>query len=48
MKNAYEYIDLDKEWYLDTEANTLYYKAPAGTTEEDMNKASVVVQTWRK
>ena len=23
-ENAYEYIDLDKEWYLDTEANTLY------------------------
>ena len=42
-ENAYEYIDLDKEWYLDTEANTLYYKAPAGTTAEDMNKASVVV-----
>ena len=42
-ENAYEYIDLDKEWYLDTEAKTLYYKAPAGTTAEDMNKASVVV-----
>lgn len=47
-ENAYEYIDLDKEWYLDTEANTLYYKAPAGTTAEDMNKASVVVPNLEK
>lgn len=39
VENAYELIDEDGEWYLDTRKNTLYYKAPAGM---DMNSAEVV------
>lgn len=31
FENAYEFIDEDNEWYLDTTKNELYIKAPAGT-----------------
>lgn len=39
-ENAYRYMDEAGEWYLDTETDTLYYKAAEG---EDMAKASAVV-----
>lgn len=39
-ENAYEYIDTDTEWYLDTTDNILYYKAPA---DMDMSSATAVV-----
>lgn len=39
FENAYEFIDEEGEWYLDTDAKALYYKAPEGT---DMSKVSVV------
>lgn len=38
-ENAYQYIDEDTEWYLDTDKNMLYYKAPA---DMDMSTASAV------
>ena len=39
-ENAYQYIDEASEWYLDTETDTLYYKAEANT---DMTKVSTIV-----
>lgn len=39
-ENAYRYIDEAGEWYLDTETNTLYYKASVGM---DMATVSTVV-----
>ena len=39
-ENAYEYIDEDMEWYLDTQKNRLYFKAPE---DMDMGKASAVI-----
>ncbi len=39
VENAYELIDLDGEWYLDTDADVLYYKAPEGV---DPNSAEIV------
>ncbi len=42
FENAYEFIDEDTEWYLDTHSSTLYFKAPAGT---DMAKAKITVPT---
>ena len=38
FENAYEFIDEDNEWYLDTTENTLYFKAPANA---DMNAVRV-------
>lgn len=42
FENAYEFIDEDKEWYLDRQTNTLYFKAPQGT---DMSTAQLTVPT---
>ncbi len=39
-ENAYEYIDTDTEWYLDTSENILYYKA---SSDMDMSSAAAVV-----
>lgn len=39
LANAYEFIDLAGEWYLDRNTNTLYYKAPDGT---DMSNVEVI------
>lgn len=38
FENAYEFINEDGEWYMNTKTNTLYYKASAGT---DMNAVRV-------
>lgn len=39
FENAYEFIDVEGEWYLDETARSLYYKPRAG---EDMRSATVV------
>ena len=39
LANAYEFIDLAGEWYLDRNTNTLYYKAADGM---DMSSAEVI------
>ncbi|MCH5213247.1 MAG: discoidin domain-containing protein [Oscillospiraceae bacterium] len=38
LENAYEFIDEDNEWYLDTTASKIYFKAPTGL---DMNEVRV-------
>lgn len=38
FENAYEFIDEDNEWYLDTTEDTIYIKAP---TETDMSSVRV-------
>jgi hypothetical protein len=40
IENAYELIDEDNEWYLDTESSTVYLKVPAGL---DISRAQVIV-----
>ena len=40
LENAYEMLDTEGEWFLDTGADLLYYKPPAGG---DMTKVEVVV-----
>lgn len=42
FENAYEFIDEDTEWYLDTHSSILYFKAPLGT---NMEKAEITVPT---
>ena len=39
LENAYEFMDVPGEWYLDEQEKVLYYKAEEG---EDMQKATVV------
>lgn len=42
FENAYEFIDEDTEWYLDTHSNTLYFKAPADC---DITTAEITIPT---
>lgn len=45
LENAYELIDLENEWYLDTAKNTLYFKAPAGMTMSETEVVAPQVET---
>ncbi|WP_168122586.1 right-handed parallel beta-helix repeat-containing protein [Paenibacillus sp. HB172176] len=42
FENAYELLDAAGEWYLDTSADTLYYKPRSG---EDLSTAAVIAPT---
>ena len=45
LENAYEFIDEDNEWYLDTIENKIYCKAPAGSDMNDVRVTAPALET---